>query len=273
MQHMRLVVNGWSAMVRMGARFSPSTLQDALNEARVVLRPPPGLPGQMSYFHRDLIRPEILRRRKPTVVEIGVLDGRHTRLLLDACWRRAGRLIGIDPFPVGHISKVLKFHPCGRIVTATSLDALPLLVSTGTTADIVLVDGDHNYHTVERELLLIDKILAADGVIFLHDVAWPYGRRDLYYEPDRIPFQARQPYAKRGIVQGQKELAVEGGTNPELNNAVNEGGPRNGVLTAVEDLVSRDPRAWTLELYPENFGLGVLRRAVATGARRSPSDK
>ena len=36
-------------------------------------------------------------------------------------------------------------------------------------------------------------------VCFLHDVGWPYGRRDLYYAPERIPEEFRQPWAQKGL--------------------------------------------------------------------------
>ena len=65
--------------------------------------------------------------------------------------------------------------------------------------DAALIDGDHNWFTVVPR--------AADArprsrerpdrpcpVMILHDVLWPYGRRDLYYEPSRIPDEYRQPY-------------------------------------------------------------------------------
>ena len=61
-----------------------------------------------------------------------------------------------------------------------------------------LVDGDHNWFTVYHELKML-----ADGarqaraplpIIIMHDVFWPYGRRDLYYEPERVPEEFRQPY-------------------------------------------------------------------------------
>ena len=43
-------------------------------------------------------------------------------------------------------------------------------------------------------------------VMILHDVAWPYGRRDLYYDPATIPEEFRQPYAQKGIAMGRSTL-------------------------------------------------------------------
>jgi hypothetical protein len=194
-------------------------------------------------------------------MEIGILNGGHTRLLLHACLLRLGRLIAIDPSPSRRIATIIRLHPAGELIEAASLEALPKLVNRGITAEVIVVDGDHNYHTVMHELLLIDKLLASDGVVFVHDVCWPYGRRDMYYNPDRIPVEARHEFAMRGIVEGQSELVDQGGKNAHTYNATHEGGSENGVLTAVEDFVSQQGAKWDLQVLDEQYGLGILRRS------------
>jgi hypothetical protein len=233
-------------------------------ELRSSVRPKQTHSGELSDFHHEVIRPEILQRWQPTVIEIGVLDGSHTRLLLAACLKRFGRVISIDPSPGKRIANVMRFHPWGTMVEETSLEALPKLVARGITADVALIDGDHNYYTVFHELMIIESFLSPTGVVFLHDVGWPYGRRDLYYVPERIPAQERHPFAKRGIIRGKSELSDMGGKNNCLDNALHEGGPRNGVLTAVEDFVARAPERWTLEIRPDVHGVGILSRRATT---------
>ena len=67
---------------------------------------------------------------------------------------------------------------------------------------MALVDGDHNWYTVVNELRLIAATSAGAGeplpVLICHDVGWPYGRRDLYYAPEQIPEEYRQPWAQQG---------------------------------------------------------------------------
>ena len=93
----------------------------------------------------------------------------------------------------------------------------------------------------------------------LHDVAWPYGRRDLYYNPDTIPPEHRHPWRRAGIRRRQSELVDgNGGVNAELANAEHEGGPRNGVMTAVEDFVAEHDRPLRLVVLPIYFGLAIL---------------
>jgi predicted O-methyltransferase YrrM len=225
-----------------------------------VFKPLPGTQGESSAFHKSDIRGAITARWRPVIIEIGVHEGGHTRLLLNACLLRLGTVIGIDPHPATAISRVMRLHPLARLLSVTSLDGLPVLIEQKVKADVAIVDGDHNYYTVLNELLLLEKLVSPTGVIFLHDVSWPYARRDLYYAPDRIPASARHPYERAGIVVEKSELVPSGGMNEHLYNALYEGGPRNGVLTAVEDFLETHGHEWSFELKPEHFGLGILRR-------------
>ncbi len=74
--------------------------------------------------------------------------------------------------------------------------------------------------------------------MILHDVLWPYGRRDLYYSPDNVPKEFRQTNETRGMHPDKKKLLQSGGLNMQLHNAIEEGGPRNGVMTGLEDFMA-----------------------------------
>jgi hypothetical protein len=71
-----------------------------------------------------------------------------------------------------------------------SLEVLPKLAGT---YDCILIDGDHNWYTVYHELKTIAErdLLRPGGIVFFHDIEWPWGRRDLYYQPDLIPPEYR----------------------------------------------------------------------------------
>jgi hypothetical protein len=112
---------------------------------------------------------------------------------------------------------------------------------------------------VTEELERIAKRSAEEGgrlpLLLLHDVGWPHGRRDDYFDPEQIPAERRQPIAEQpGLFPG-----VEGtrhGGLPYRRSAAREGGPGNGVMTAIEDFVAgRDDVA--LAVFPLFFGLGI----------------
>ena len=53
-------------------------------------------------------------------------------------------------------------------------------------------------------------------------------------------------------------LTEEGGLNASLQNAFEEFGPRNGVLTAVEDFLNQSGGRYHFIKDPREFGLGIL---------------
>jgi cephalosporin hydroxylase len=191
------------------------------------------------------------------VVEIGALQGETTVKLLDLLGPESEVHV-IDPVPQFDPSAHERRFP-GRyhFHRAISHDVLPQLPPV----DAALIDGDHNWYTVFNELKLLAATAREAGaplpVCFLHDVGWPYGRRDLYYAPERIPDEFRQPWARRGIVPGKQELSDNGGLNAQFANAVQEGGPRNGVLTALEDFVAADANPMRVVTLPVQFGLAI----------------
>ena len=151
----------------------------------------------------------------------------------------------IDPVPQFDPSEHERRFP-GRyhFHRAISHDVLPELPPV----DAALIDGDHNWYTVFNELKMLAATAREAGaplpVCFLHDVGWPYGRRDLYYAPERIPEEFRQPWAQKGLRlrrgrEGRTDLLERGGFNQKMNNALEEGGPRNGVMTARRGLRRR----------------------------------
>lgn len=62
-----------------------------------------------------------------------------------------------------------------------SLEALPKMIQQSLKFDIVLLDGDHNYHTVSSELKLIEKLVHDHSIILIDDYDGRWSERDLWY--------------------------------------------------------------------------------------------
>jgi hypothetical protein len=202
-----------------------------------------------------------------SLVEVGAYAGDVTRMLVQwAAGAPTERLVSIDPEPQAALVALAAEHPQLELVRRTSIDALPELAP----ADAYIIDGDHNYYTVSEELRLIDR--AASGrlpLLLCHDVCWPHARRDSYYAPDAIPPEHRQPTAHGGYLFPGVPGVHDGGLIYKWP-AEREGGPRNGVLTAIEDFVAgRDEIRFAI--VPAFFGLGILwaRDADYAGALES----
>lgn len=216
-------------------------------------------PSVMLAFWPEILFPVLSELQPDAVVEIGSESGKTTRLLIECARMYGGSVISIDPAPRFDAESWQRdYGPSFKFMRGRSLDAIPLLDRCGA----VLIDGDHNWYTVYHELTAIEERATILGLpmplIFLHDIGWPYGRRDLYYDPDIIPVAYRHPNARRGIHPASSDLVDRGGINAHLHNAAHEGGPRNGVLSAIEDYLERTTQPFDFVRIPAAFGLGIL---------------
>jgi hypothetical protein len=186
------------------------------------------------------------------VAEVGAFRGELTRDLVTWAERADAEVVAIDPEPAPELLRLDRLSERLELIRETSLVALRRIAMP----DVVIIDGDHNYYTVTEELRAIEAgTRGAIPLVMFHDVGWPLARRDTYHDPQRIPAEYRQP------VVPDVELASEPGDfsadHPFAHTASVEGGPRNGVLTAIEDfLVERSSIRFAV--VPAFFGFGVL---------------
>lgn len=190
-----------------------------------------------------------------SVVEVGAYAGDLTRLLLEWAKPTGARIVAIDPVPKAPLEQLEQEHAGDlQLVRATSHVGLAEI----DLPDVAILDGDHNYFTVAGELRIIAE-RAGDAplpLLLFHDVGWPHARRDAYEAPDSIPEEHRRPLVRGGgLFPG--EPGIRPGGLPMWASATTEGGPRNGVLTAIEDFIAgRDDLR--LAIVPSFFGFGAL---------------
>ena len=199
-----------------------------------------------------------------SVVEVGAYAGDLTRFLLDWAAPAGAQVWAIDPSPQPELVRLSEQRPELTLYRATSHEALKEMPA----AEAYVIDGDHNYYTVSEELRLIAERHAAEELplMMFHDVGWPHGRRDDYYSPELVPVEYRQPTSEGGgLFPGLSE--PQPGGLPYKWPATAEGGPRNGVLTAIEDFVAAREKL-TLAVVPSFFGLGALWHDDAPYAER-----
>ena len=206
----------------------------------------------------DIIFPCLMAAKARKVVEIGSENGTMTAKLIAYAAECKGEFVCVDPSPSKEAEQLFEQHRFAKLVKDLSLNVLPHI-----SADAYLIDGDHNYYTVFHELQNCWKNALGEEkhlLVFLHDVAWPCGRRDFYYKPDMVPMPFRHPHSwDKGVTLNANDLIL-GGFRGEGHWAwaTEEGGPRNGVMTAVEDFVKDKPGRFLWAYIPIIFGLGVL---------------
>lgn len=186
------------------------------------------------------------------IVEIGSEAGLNTRVLLDYAKSRGAKLITVDPADVQFPFRAEE-EPSFSFFRGTSAEFLAEPIK----AEVLFLDGDHNYETVTTELEAICSNRAETGikVVFLHDVSWPCARRDAYYSLDRIskPNPCHAENIVSPYVSGSPGLSSLG----YYVTADKEGGPGNGVLTAVEDFLERHDCCMFRRI-PVLYGIGIL---------------
>ena len=190
------------------------------------------------------------------VCEIGAERGCMTSRL--ATHPKVDHLSIIDPRPSRFVLALSGTTDKLQVIPKRSIEALPALLPCA----VYLVDGDHNYHTVSRELELIcGRNEGIDPIIFLHDTSWPFGDRDLYYDTDDIPPDELHPHTnKLGAEPGERYL-VEGGrylvAGERMAMSI-DSGEGMGVGNAVRDFCSNSESHWNSLSIPVLNGLTVM---------------
>jgi SAM-dependent methyltransferase len=208
---------------------------------------------------REIILPVLELAGVRRIVEVGSEYGTFTQDLFAYATKVGGQFTSIDPAPQPAARQFIDANatnPHFQFVEATSVEALPRLAA----ADAYIIDGDHNYFTVRKELELVAAACAGKPLlVFQHDVCWPCARRDMYYNPALIPDLFRQPYTMREGITLDNPGTIPGGFRGEgaFGIALREGGEANGVHTAIEDFVAEHPEL-RYEIIPAIFGLGIV---------------
>jgi hypothetical protein len=189
-----------------------------------------------------------------SVLEVGASHGDFTSELLSWAASSGAGIAAVDPTPAPELLALAERHPELELVRKTSHEAL----REASGRDAIVIDGDHNYFTVSEDLRLVAERHPGPAMplLLLHDLGWPHGRRDSYYAPERVPEESRQPLAHNAFLDPAVPGVADGGILVEWA-AQREGGPRNGVRTAVEDFVGAQEGV-RLAVVPAFFGLGVV---------------
>lgn len=131
---------------------------------------------------------QLPKERIPSVLEVGV-DRGVTFLSLTMFLARTRPeffVVGIDIMVQDAVNIMLTHldlqpKQAAYLVGGNSLQVLPQMVDQGMKFDVVLLDGDHNYHTVSTELRNIEKLVHDHSVILIDDYDGRWSDRDLWY--------------------------------------------------------------------------------------------
>ena len=157
------------------------------------------------------------------ILEVGV-DRGVTLISLVAFLARSKKqfvAIGVDVLiqeQVAIVARNLDLLPEQQmfLLQQNSLETLPKLIEQGMKFDLILIDGDHNYHTVSNELLHLEALTHPHSLVVIDDYEGRWADRDLWY--------AQRPDYKD----------VKGVTEPVS-------GEKHGVKLAVDEYLTAHP--------------------------------
>ncbi len=234
----------------------------------------------MSYlgFVKTLCKGFLAGYQEPKVLEIGVHRGQTALPLIHNLSLFKGfTYIGVDIIPCelvveqlsqyAHVSLLgLDMERTGRdaiLQFANSLEWLELNQQRKTKFDMVLVDGDHNYKTVSKELELIQAVIHPMSIIVCDDYHGQWAETDLYYS-DRDEYKDNEKATKR------EESEKQG-----VKTAVDDWLKKNDSWNAI-GLQGQDPiflyrddvwEEFKFTIHPNTRGKTVISRDVELTAR------
>jgi len=141
------------------------------------------IPLIKQYIHQQLPQEHV-----PTLLEIGV-DRGVTLIPLIAFLARTRpvfNVIGVDILVqeqvrvmVGNLD--LQQTQQAFLIEKNSLEVLPQMIDQGMKFDVVLIDGDHNYHTVAEEMKHLEALTRPGSLVVIDDYDGRWADRDLWY--------------------------------------------------------------------------------------------
>ena len=126
------------------------------------------------------------RLEKPTILEIGIHSGQTLFPLVQRYTARKQnfRYVGVDVLLRDYVKVIIQYMDLKEgeqeimLFESNSLEFLPTCKQK---FNVILLDGDHNYHTVSKELPYLAELLVPGGIILCDDYEGKYSEKDQYF--------------------------------------------------------------------------------------------
>jgi len=157
-----------------------------------------------------------------TILEIGVNTGISTFALVSRLDKRNQHFtyLGVDILIRPDVVETIKYMGLNDISNvmlsqSNSLQALDDLVKQNVKFDVILLDGDHNYYTVSRELPQIDLLMHENTLLVADDYKGKWSSRDLYYGDN-------EEYRDNTIATKRKDVQIDADQKQGVQPAIDE---------------------------------------------------
>lgn len=141
------------------------------------------IPLVKQYLHQ-----QVPQDRTPAILEVGVDTGASLVPLVVflARTREKFSVVGVDIKVQDSVRLMLANvdlmpNQQAYCIEGNSLDLLPRMVEQGMKFDVLLLDGDHNYHTVAKEMSYVEDLTYPGSLIVIDDYSGRWAEKDLWY--------------------------------------------------------------------------------------------
>jgi predicted O-methyltransferase YrrM len=131
---------------------------------------------------------QLPKEHVPTVLEVGVDRGVMLLSLIVFLVRTRPQFvaIGVDILVQDQVKLMLQNidrtpQQQAYCIEGNSLEVLPKMVDQGMKFDVLLLDGDHNYHTVSEELKHLEALTRPGAIVICDDYDGRWSERDMFY--------------------------------------------------------------------------------------------
>ena len=119
----------------------------------------------------NLIKENIKNIDKPTILELGVREGRSTKMFLEICDRNDGNLISVDILDCSKVSN----NPRWNFIHSSddNFDYINKFIEKK--VDVLFIDSLHEPNHIRKVFYNYFNFVKLNGLIFIDDVIWlPY---------------------------------------------------------------------------------------------------
>lgn len=140
----------------------------------------------------SLIKDYIKDIKNPTILELGVQEGRSTKMFLEVCDENDGNLISVDILDCSKVSN----NPRWKFIHASDDNFKVINQHLNKNIDVLLIDSLHEPKHIRNVFYNYFNYVKLNGLIFIDDVVWlPYVKGE-YRDSEFVENINRQTFDK-----------------------------------------------------------------------------
>ena len=140
----------------------------------------------------SLIKDYIKDIKNPTILELGVQEGRSTKMFLEVCDENDGNLISVDILDCSKVSN----NPRWKFIHASDDNFEVINQHLNKNIDVLLIDSLHEPRHIRNVFYNYFNYVKLNGLIFIDDVVWlPYVKGE-YRDSEFVENINRQTFDK-----------------------------------------------------------------------------